>query len=83
MVVAIRLRDEPVVVRVVDSAEEDPVEFEQPAGLIDLVFDFGSLRNLNDGVDYFWRFRAGSDAVPGVEGEGAHGGQGRGGIWVA
>lgn len=56
MVIAEGSGDEPIVMRVVNSTEEDSVELEESTCLIDLILDFRSLGDLNDGIHYFRSF---------------------------
>ena len=64
MVLAVGARDETVVLRVVDRAEQNSVQLEQPTVLVELVLDLALRRDLDDGVDDRWGFFSVGHAVP-------------------
>ena len=66
VVLAVRLRDEPVVGRIVDGGEEHPVDADQPACLVELVLDLRPPRDLDDDREKVRRLAAEGDVVPGM-----------------
>ena len=66
MVVAVGLRDEAVVVRIVHCAEENAVQLEQSGLLVELILDLAFSWDFNDGIDDLGRLGSVGHAVPGV-----------------
>ena len=61
-----RLRNEPVVGRVIHRRVENPVELQQPGLFVELVLDARPHGDLDDGDELGREFLARSDIVPGM-----------------
>src|SRR6266849_1328838 len=67
-VLAVRLRDEAVVRRVVHGAVQDAVNAQEPGVLVQLVLHLRALGDLDDGGEVLLDAIAEGDVVPGVDG---------------
>lgn len=66
MIIPISHRNEPIIGRIMDSTEQNPIQFNQSTFFVQLVLGFATCWDLDQCTHYFWGLVTWGDEVPGV-----------------